>query len=234
MIKYYGISKDGKHSYNDFGLWITKKNIGIPSKNKIMVTVPFANGEYDFSNIYGEATYGERQLEYTFGIVENSKEELNIKKIEALQWLSSGNEKTKIYDDAIPGFYFFAECIETEFNESGLTGELKAKFTAYPFKIGSKIEGSDLWDDYCILDVFQLTKFNVEGELEVSIINQSIHSVSPEVVCDFNMEILKDNVKYTFPIGTTKESLFSFLPGTNKFKIKGTGAVQFNFRKEAI
>lgn len=234
MIKYYGISKDGKHSYNDFGLWITKKNIGIPSKNKIMVTVPFANGEYDFSNIYGEATYGERQLEYTFGIVENSKEELNIKKIEALQWLSSGNEKTKIYDDAIPGFYFFAECIETEFNESGLTGELKAKFTAYPFKIGSKIEGSDLWDDYCILDVFQLTKFNVQGELDVSIINQSINSVSPEVICDFDMEISKDNVTYNFQAGATKESLFSFLPGINNFKIKGTGSVQFNFRKEAI
>ena len=230
----YGITKDGKHSYNDFGLWITQKNIGIPSKNKIMVNIPFMNGEYDFSGLYGEATYGERPLEYTFGIVENTKEMLNIKKIKALEWLSSGNKKTKIYDDAIPGFYFLAECISSDFTESGLTGELKAKFTAYPFKIGSKIEGSDLWDDYCILDIFQLTKFNVEGELEVSIINQSIHSVSPEVVCDFNMEILKDNVKYTFPIGTTKESLFSFLPGTNKFKIKGTGTVQFNFRKEAI
>ena len=76
-----GIIKNNKHSYNDFGLKILSKNISNPKKRKIKETVPFMNGAYDFSLLYGEQTYDERELRYTFSLPKMDKVKLNILKI---------------------------------------------------------------------------------------------------------------------------------------------------------
>ena len=52
----YGIKKGNKHSFIDFGLTIKSKSIGMPSKNKVKETIPFMNGQYDFSELYGGQT----------------------------------------------------------------------------------------------------------------------------------------------------------------------------------
>ncbi len=50
----YGISFNDKHSYRDFDITILNTRvIETPSKIKIKETVPFMNGSYDFSNLYG-------------------------------------------------------------------------------------------------------------------------------------------------------------------------------------
>ena len=114
----YGIRKNNKHSFDDFGLTIKSKKIGNPKKNKIKEEVPFMNGSYDFSLLYGEQTYSERQLEYTFNLNERNKIAMNIKKMQVLEWLNDGG-KQPLYDDTIPGFYFLAEVEDDDFSEAG-------------------------------------------------------------------------------------------------------------------
>lgn len=100
-----GIKKDNKHSYNDFGIKILSRSISIPSKRKIKDTVPFMNGSYDFSLLYGEQTYDEREITYTFSLPKKDKVKLNMLKIKIIEWLYDGIQ-SKLYDDQIPGFYF--------------------------------------------------------------------------------------------------------------------------------
>lgn len=63
-----GITLHDKHSYRDFGAWLKSKTIGIPSTIKITETIPYMQGSYDFTELYGEQTYDDRELEYEFDL----------------------------------------------------------------------------------------------------------------------------------------------------------------------
>lgn len=229
-----GIRKGNKHSYRDFDVTIKSKSIGSPKKNKIKETIPFMNGSYDFSSIYGSQTYGERSIQYVFNIVGQTKTHLNIKKIDFLNWLHKGG-KEPLYDDSIPGYYFLAECEDDDFKENGNTGELTVSFTAYPFKIRECYEGNNLWDDFNFeLDVLQDTKFTVNGSSNVNIYNSSAIDIEPTIITSSNFEIIKDNKKYVVESGESKDYRFKLKKGNNNITLKGNGTIEFRFRKEVL
>ena len=114
----YGITYNNKHSFNDLGLTVLyTRVIEAPSKIKITETIPFMNGSYDFSNLYGSNCYTERKLEYEFLIKARNSTELEFKRTQVDQWLLSSNSKTPLIDDNLPGYYYKAECISTEFED---------------------------------------------------------------------------------------------------------------------
>lgn len=229
-----GIKKGNKHSYKDFGVTIKSKSIGSPKKNKIKETVPFMNGSYDFSSLYGGQTYGERSLQYVFNIIGQTKSHMNMKKINLLNWLHKGI-KEPLYDDAIPGYYFLAECEDDDFKENGNTGELTVTFTAYPFKICDYEEGDIAWDDFNFeLDVLQETKFDINGVKNVKIHNVGVTNIVPEVICSNQMEVTKGNITYKFNPGASKDYRFELSIGENNMMIKGNGTIEFKFRKEVL
>src|SRR5690625_3711523 len=85
-----GIEYNGKHSYRDFGLTIAERHIGNPSKIKRKQRVPFSNVEYDFSTIYGDQEYENRELMYKFNVINprnQTKEYFTSLKIAVLNWL---------------------------------------------------------------------------------------------------------------------------------------------------
>ena len=51
-----GIVKGGKHSYDDFGLTVREATTEIKKINSSLVKIPFMNGSYDFSFLYGGRT----------------------------------------------------------------------------------------------------------------------------------------------------------------------------------
>src|SRR5690625_3582145 len=216
----YGIKFNGKHSYRDFGITLgTERNIGYPEKEKIKVKVPFSNVEYDFSGIYGEQTYTSRPLTYTFNILDrhtiNTTEKINFIETSITNWLMNSNGKQKLYDDTIPGYYFLAE-VEggLSFDELWNHGTLTVEFTAYPFKISELEEGNDIWDTFNFeLDVAQITDFEVNGSLEVVLYNVGTPNLSPEIEATAPMEIVKDGVAYSVPIGKSKSSDFKLITG---------------------
>src|SRR5690625_3925377 len=150
----YGIRFNGKHSHTDMGVTLgIERDIGYPEKEKIKVKVPFSNIEYDFSEIYGEQTYTERLLTYTLNILDknviNDTQRINILETKISNWLMNSSGKQRLYDDAIPGYYYYAE-VEGGVSFDGLWnhGTLTVEFTAYPFMISELEEGNDIWDTF--------------------------------------------------------------------------------------
>ena len=96
----YGIKKGNKHSFIDFGLTIKSKSIGMPSKNKVKETIPFMNGQYDFSELYGGQTYSTREVKIIValnGLVDSSRTRLNIAYDNVINWLfNTGMSTLKI------------------------------------------------------------------------------------------------------------------------------------------
>ena len=232
----YGISYNNKHSFNDLGLTVLNTRvIETPSKIKITETVPFMNGSYDFSNLYGSNCYAERQLEYEFLIKANNSAQLEFKRMQIEEWLLSTNIKTPLIDDNTPGYYYNAECINVNFEDLVNTGKLKATFTAYPFKISTEYEGNNLWDSFNFeLDVLQDTKFTVSGISNVSIYNSSVIDIEPEIIASSQFEITLDNKKYVVEAGTSKDYRFKLKKGNNNITLKGDGTIEFKFRKEVL
>ena len=177
-----GIIKGNKHSFKDFNITIAKRDIGIPKKNKITEKIPFSNVTYDFSLLYGEQTYDERSLSYTFNIIGKNKNDMNVKKTNILTWLMDGG-KEKLYDDTIPGVYFLAEALESSWKENLHDGQLTVKFEAYPFKIRDIDEGDIAWDDLIFeLDVLQETIFNINGSKSIELYNNGVNRDRKSVV----------------------------------------------------
>lgn len=237
----YGIRFNGKHSYKDMGVTLgIERDIGYPEKEKIKVKVPFSNIEYDFSEIYGEQTYTERPLTYTLNILDknviNDTQRINILETKISNWLMNSNGKQRLYDDAIPGYYYLAE-VEggLSFDELWNHGTLTVEFTAYPFMIAELQEGNDIWDIFNFeLDVAQITDFEVNGSLEVVLYNVGTPNLSPTIETTAPMEIMKDGVTYSIPSGRSKSSDFKLIPGENELTITGNGSIKFLFYKELI
>lgn len=182
----YGITFGGKHSYRDMGFSLAPgKDIGQPAKKKILVTVPFSNVEYDYSGVYGSQTYEPRTLSYPFNVynsVNPSPQNMQVAKMKLMNWLS-GLPQGRLYDDAIPGYYFMAELDgDASFDDDFTAGILTAKFRAYPFMIADLPEGNDIWDTFNFeLDVAQQVKFDVNGSLSVTLLNVGITAVQPDI-----------------------------------------------------
>lgn len=234
-----GIEFNGKHSYRDFGLTIAEPHIGNPSKIKRKQRVPFSNKEYDFSLLYGDQEYENRELTYKFNVFnpENqSKQYFTTTKISVLNWLMEVNEQSKLQDDNIPGYYFLAEADNgPEIEENIADGTITVVFNAYPFKISQFAEGHDIWDEFnFLLDYAQVTEFTINGTKEIILINPGTPKVTPTIKSSSTFTIKQDNVTYSIPQGQTKSDDFVLKNGENKLTITGNGTIEFLFYKELI
>ncbi|GAB6442168.1 MULTISPECIES: phage tail protein [Bacillus] len=236
----YGIKFDGKHSYNDMGYTMpAERDIGFPSKEKIVVQIPFSNVEYDFSELYGSQTYSPRELKYQFNVVRRGNytpQAMQVEKTKLINWLMNTDGRKKLYDDTIPGYYFLAEVESAaDIQDDWETGTLTATFRAYPFMIAEVNEGNDIWDIFNFeLDVAQTTDFQVSGTLSVALINSGVPNVVPEITSSSRMEIMKDGSSYFVSPGITKDNDFVLKTGENTFRINGFGKISFRFYKEVI
>jgi len=162
----YGIWFNGHHS-TEFGLDVLEdKQIGFPSKNKALRSVPLSNRSFDFSKVTGKNTWTERQIKIPFQVVNRqfyTQETLYSLWTKVMKWLMETTEKTRLYDDTMNKYYYMAEVIDApSFEEMRARGVITVTFQCYPFRIAEKKEGTQLWDDINFdLDYFQTTKFDI-------------------------------------------------------------------------
>lgn len=234
MIK-LGITFDGRHS-SDYDLRLVNRIIGNPNKIKTKERVPYSNEMYDFSAIYGGQEYEERTLTYTFNVKDYNKVDLELKKTAVINWVMQSNKKIMLVDDYIPGYYFMAEVEDgPDFSEFRYNGRITINFTAYPFRISELEEGNDIWDTFnFLLDVAQITDFNVNGTINTTLYNAGVAALYPIIRSTAPMEIIKDGVTYEVPIGESKSLDFYLSTGENPITINGNGNISFYFRKELI
>ena len=238
-----GIEINNIHTYRDLGVSISSKDIGAPELNRITQTVPFMNGVYDFSDLYGEETYGERILKYEFDLSDISKELMNARKIKLINFFKN-NQNSIFRDDTIKGYHFYFErMISHRFKESGFEGILTVSLAMYPFKIRDIYEGNNCWDDFNFeLDILQDTKFAVNGSKSITLWNLGSKKVSPIILLsnmsprdlmriDFNGNTYNLTTEVT---GYNSVDAIKLNPGANKLNLYGNGTVEFKFRKELL
>lgn len=229
-----GITFSGKHSYKDYDLTIASRKINTPEKRKITKNVPYMNGDYDFSLLYGDQCYDEREVEYTFNLIADSRIALNYRKTEIINWLMNSS-KEKLYDDEFPGYYLLAECINSENELLKNDSTITCKFKCYPFFISDDYVGNDLWDPFNFeMDYATQNAFVVNGTSSVNIYNPGALNISPQVICSGDMKVVKGGTNYFFKAGVTTDYRFKLGKGLNNLVITGNGKIEFKFRRETL
>lgn len=224
-------------SFDDFQLKIISVEISYPTPKTIKESVPFQNGEYDFTELYGEIAYNNRSVKVVFeydGFKAATRTRLSSFYTKVINWLFNSGENKLIIDYEVGFFKGRVDSVSSIEVLSG-TGEITVEFDCYPFRIYKQFEGNILWDDFNFeLDYMQQTKFDIKGSKTVNIINPSSKRITPKVICSSNFDIVKDGTTYKFNAGTTNDWRFTLDKGNNNLTLNGTGNIEFVFRKEVL
>ena len=178
-----GITINGKHSFDDFGLCIAERNIGIPVKKVIKKTIPYMNGAYDFTMLNGVPAYEERQITYGFDIIGVTVEEMEAEKASVLAWLYLAQE-VDIFDDAYPDTHFHGSCNDIDWDEDDSQGHLTVTFNVYPFRLAN-VESVRVFDS---------------AEATINVTNDGA-PVKVKINSPQSVTAMLDEVSYTFGSG---------------------------------
>jgi len=224
-----------RHHTSEYHLTLLNRSAPVPAKKRILESVPFAHGNYDFSWSNGEVAYEDRQLSYQFLLKEYRYESRKSLETMLSNWLFNV-PRQKLIDDGAPGYYFLAECTDISVVDTYHGLEVNIIFDAYPFKVSEYAEGHDLWDKFNFeLDHSLTTTFAVSGSKEISLLNASSRSVCPVIVCSAPMDIHNGaGQSFSFPVGRVKDWRFGLKIGENQLVVVGNGTITFEYYKEVV
>lgn len=224
-------------SYDDFNLKLINVNVEYPTPKVIKQSVPYQNGEYDFTELYGGTSYNNRKITIEFEYNEGkgiTRTNLNVHYSKVINWLY-GADRSKLYIDFEKGYYTGRVINISSIESLNNTGKITVEFECYPFKINELLEGNDIWDEFNFeLDYAQDTKFNINGTENIVIYNDSIINKTPDIVCTSDFEIIQKGVTFKFKAGIYKDYRFKLYRGENNLIIKGNGSIEFKFYKEVL
>lgn len=225
-------------SNKDIGLTIVNFSIQPPSKTKVKETVPFMNGEYDFSTIgsCGDIVYGTRNIKVKFNLVGRTKAELYTQYTEALRWLED-TSKGNLNFDFMPEFYFQGEVENVPSFEEAIVkfATLEVEFICDPFKISTSYMGDDIWDTFNFLtDYTQYTnEFIISGSTTVTMYNNG-RNITPNINVDSAMTVTFNGQTYNLNIGDNTLWGLKLKNGKNDLIFSGNGKAKILFRWEAL
>lgn len=136
-----GFSVSGIHVAGDLGFQVASRSLTPPAPKSVRKSIPFMDGSYDFSSVYGRVFFDDRELSYTFHVVEDSTVRAEAE-ISRLIMFLSGVHDAEIHDDDSPYYHFIGSYLEAEaeWDEDGCSAVVTAKFAVRPFRIA---------DDWC-------------------------------------------------------------------------------------
>ena len=134
-----GITWNNLHSQLDFGATVIERQLQMPEKDHITDRVPYSSITYDFTSLYGTASYAERTLQYKFMISDEKGIPYLKDRVERFKrWLYEPVKKSALYDDTDKEYHFNAVCTSISENyTNGVIAEISVTFMADPFKIPS-------------------------------------------------------------------------------------------------
>lgn len=127
MIKVYINDHD---MFEEFGLFMTDREIGAAEPNLYKQTVPGKNGDLDYTSFFGDITFKNRIIKITL----SNKSDINTQELKySLEMLFNGQEVNLIFSDDEDNYYKGRLTFESNDDDTKIY-DLKMKLDAYPFK----------------------------------------------------------------------------------------------------
>ena len=207
-----GITFGNKHTYDDWGLVLTNKTLGLPTPKTSSVDIEGADGVIDTSEVLcGEIKFNNRTLEFEFTMT-TDYDDYHELITDITNYLHG--RKLKIILDEDDKYYYVGRCQINEWSSDKRIGKIVIKCDCEPYKYMS---------DKCI------STANINGTTHVKVFGRRM-TVNPiiEVTSDMTItvdgedRILKANRKNEIPDLFIKE-------GVNILEFKGNGIAKITY-----
>lgn len=226
-----GILFGDKHSFEDWNMYLTSKDIATPEPKTNNIEIPGADGVIDLTEILtGDVKYKNRKLTFQFATKRLFEAHLSIQS-KIANYLHG--KKLKIIIDDDKSFYYIGRCTVNKFESDKSLGKLVIEVDAEPYKYDIQSSKEDwIWDTFSFEDGIVNMKtdnISISGEQEVIIWGRR-KKVSPEIVASTDMEVeFKGNI-YNLSKGKNKIIDIQIEEGENILKFIGEGIVSIDYR----
>lgn len=226
----YGVKINDKHSYTDYGVYLTGVNNPFPEVKQHTVSVPGADGVLDLTEYFGAPRFENRTVTLTFVFKDDFfdyRDRLSVMANDVL-----GQSVKLIFDDD-PEYYHQGRLINGSWKVNYKTNTITFSVDCEPYKY-FLADGAEPWK----WDPFSFEKgvireyggIIVDGEALIKIVGgqQAVH---PTITCDSTMQVrLDDGDTYTINAGTTKIYAITVTSGEHILHVTGNGTVSLRMQ----
>lgn len=237
------------------GWWLSKRDFSTPEEYEVVDSVPYQQGEYDFSVLDNQRFFKARTIKYEFLIIDDDPQyrqgSYDQGKNELMMLPYNDTDVDTAYMDLLdtgsPAYKFNVKCKSVSASDDDEQGVMTVtvEFKGDPFALSRSLVGTDIWDEIDFDNYFtQQTYFDINGELLLSLDNLGMPTpVELEIDNSSNIVIRWPGEDRAFPTivnPITKSgsqityggNITKILPsGTNNnIGFTGKGSVRLNFR----
>lgn len=211
-----GVKFNGLHSYYEWGLILSEKELKSPDIKTYTVEIEGGNGVLDFTEFFGAVKYNNRKLTFKF-IKPQIVPDGFLSLYSLVQGTLHGKKMQVILDDD-PAYFYYGRVSINDWKSNKGIGEIVIEVDAEPFK-------------QSITETVVTKAVSSSANI---ILNNDKMPVVPTITT--NAEFLIDFGSYNdvYPAGTFQIPELELGEGTNNIYVEGTGTITFRYRKGVL
>ena len=207
-----GITFSTVHTYRDFGLILTKKEIGSPAVKENKLDIPGTDGSIDMTDFFGEPKYENviHKFEFSALVSPGEAPALFSRVKNALH-----GKKRKIILDDDPAFYYVGRCHVSSYTDEKGIGKLSIECDCEPYKY--KISKTAI-------------TIAINGTQTVTLTNARKRAV-PAITATGAMTIGFGGGSWSISAGTYTIPELELAEGDNPVEVTGAGSITFTWQE---
>lgn len=145
-----GVNFGGLHSYTEWGLLLSSKEIGSPIVKEKKIEIEGADGDLDYTEVFGSVKFGNRTLKFEFQKPLKPSELVSL--ASDIQDAVHGQKMAVTLDDD-PDWYYYGRVSAKDFNWKKGIGSITVEVDAEPYKLAQQktkqfvnLSGKNLFD----------------------------------------------------------------------------------------
>lgn len=222
-----GVKFNDKHSYNDWGMILTDKEIGTPPVQKQEVKIPTRDGSIDLSrSVTDEVKFDNRTLHFEFTVIK-SRWKTTISNI--MEYVHGKRMKIILDEDA--AFYYVGTVEVNKWLSDAKTGSIVIDVTAEPFKYDILSSAVDWeWDLFDFEEgiINETGGLIVNGTTTINLICRR-KRMFPTFTASAAMTVTFEGETFNLVKGSQKVYDIFLTEGNNELTFKGNGTVTIDY-----
>lgn len=221
-----GVTFGDKHSFDDFGIYLTSKTINPPEPKINTVTVPLRDGSIDLTEaLTNDVKYNDRKIDLTFTVVYPMDQWAS--KISEIENFLHGKRMRIVFDDD-PEFYYIGRAKVNEWTSQKSIGKLVIECVTDPYKYD--IQGEWFWDSFDFENgyISELGTITVSGSEGVVVVGMR-KKTYPTITTTAAMSVTWEGKTYNLVEGVNKVYDLILNEGENILTFKGNGSVLIDY-----
>lgn len=207
-----GVKFGDKHSYDDWGLVLTEKSLGLPEPKTSGIEVEGADGEIDTSEVLsGEIKFSDRTLTFKLTLTDEY-EDFNDKVTAIANYLHGKKMRIILDDDAL--HYYYGRCAINEWMTDRRIGQIAITCKCEPYKY-------DLNETIITSFINEETKVNVYGKRM---------TVCPTISVTGNVTLFVGKTRVDLSTGEHEILDCYIREGNNTLTFTGSGSIKLTYR----